>query len=341
VKPQLKKILRYAGYPVFYLAVFAIFLVVTFPHHRLKERIEAEFNARQPPAEGMHLSIDEMSGYWLTGVEAEGIKLTIPPGPPGENGKVKEPKVLEITEAHARVSLLRLLVGTTHVSFAADAFGGSLSGYTSDGGDARTIEIEMEEVAAGELPILAQAVGLPMAGTLSGTVELELPEGKLAQAVGHIELTGQGLAVGDGKAKIKNTIALPKLNLGELSLVAEATDGRLKIEKLSAKGKDAEVVGDGSIRLRDPFDSSLAELSLRFKFEDGYKNKNDMTRGLFGAPGSSMPGLFDLDPDNKRAKRPDGFYAWRLTGPLGKLDAKPAAMATPGSSSRGNRGFTR
>jgi hypothetical protein len=41
-----------------------------------------------------------------------------------------------------------------------------------------------------------------------------------------------------------------------------------------------------------------------------------MTRGLFGAPGSSVPGLFDLDPKNKRAKGADGFYGWRVAGAL-------------------------
>ena len=53
-----------------------------------------------------------------------------------------------------------------------------------------------------------------------------------------------------------------------------------------------------------------------------------MTRGLFGAPGSNIPGLFDLDPKNRRAKRPDGFYGWRITGPLSKLQFEPAPLST-------------
>ena len=175
-----------------------------------------------------------------------------------------------------------------------------------------------------------------------GTIDLKLPESKLSKAEGKIDLKITDLSVGDGKAKIRNTIALPKLDAGEMTFTAEATDGRLKIEKLSAKGKDIEVVADGSVRLRDPMDQSLAELSLRFAFSDAYKNKNDITRGLFGAPGSSMPGLFDLDPKTKRAKRPDGFYAWRLVGPLGRMEPQPAPMGASGSAapSRSMRGFS-
>jgi type II secretion system protein N len=317
-------------------------LVVTFPYDRLKERVVVEFNARQPAGAGTRLSIEDMSGYWLSGVEAEGIKLTPAPEPPGEDGKVKEPKVLTIDEAHARASILRLLVGTLQISFGAQAFGGSISGSTSDAGGGRSIEIELDGVNVGDLPLLTNAVGLPLTGALSGVIDLRLPEAKLSRSEGKIDLKVTELSVGDGKAKIRDTIALPKLDAGEMVFTAEVNDGRLKIEKFSAKGKDIEVVADGSVRLRDPIDQSLAELSLRFSFTDAYKNKSDITRGLFGAPGSSMPGLFDLDPKTKRAKRPDGFYAWRLTGPLGKLEPQPAPMGTGGgvAPSRSMRGFS-
>lgn len=341
-----KKVLLGLAYPVFYLAVFLLFCVATFPYGRLKDRIEAEFNARQPAGIGTRLAIEDMSGYFLSGIEADNVTLTTPQ-PPGEDGKAVDPKVVTIEHVHARVSLLRLLVGTTHVTFGADAFGGTVSGFTSDAGGDRTIEVELEGVDVGSLPMVGAAVGLPMTGALSGSVELKLPESKLSKAEGKIDLSIADLSVGDGKAKIRDTIALPKLSAGEMSLVAEATDGRLKVEKLNTKGKDLEVVADGSIRLRDNFDQSLAELSLRFSFSDAYKNKNDITRGLFGAPGSSLPGLFDLDPKNKRAKRPDGFYAWRITGPMSRINADPLGTTgtMPGNlglspAARGTRGFS-
>lgn len=339
MSPRVKRILKAAGYPVFYLTVLSIFMLVTFPYDRLKERVVAEFNARQPAGDGARLAIEEMSGYWLTGVEAQGVTLTTPP-PPSTDGKQREPRVVTIDDVHARVSFFRLLFGTVHVSFGAEAFGGEVSGYTSDGGDARTIFVELDKVGVGDLPLLPDVVGLPLKGALSGVIDLRLPESKLSKAEGKIELEITDGVVGDGKAKIRDTIALPALAVGTLEFVAEVTDGRLKVDKFGAKGADIEVVADGSVRLREPFDSSLAELSLRFSFSDRYKNKNDMTRGLFGAPGSTMPGLFDLDPKTKAAKRPDGFYAWRLTGPLGRLEPQPAPMGATGTTTgRGARGF--
>jgi hypothetical protein len=52
-----------------------------------------------------------------------------------------------------------------------------------------------------------------------------------------------------------------------------------------------------------------------------------MTKSLFGAPGSSMPALFELaDPRIKMSKRADGFYGWHMSGLLKdpRFDPAPA-----------------
>ena len=345
LSPKAKKIAKAIAYPLFYSFCLLLFSLWLFPFERLKERIEAEFNARQPAGAGTRLSIEEMSGYWLSGVEAENIKLTspAPTSKPGAIPAAKPPKpsVLKIEEAHARVSLLNLLVGTLQVGFGAEALGGEISGTTSDADKSRELDVSLEELNVGQLPALTHAVGLPMTGSLSGSIKLKLPEAKISKADGEIDLRIEDLSIGDGKAKIRNTIALPKLRVGTLEFVADVSAGKLKVKTFSAKGKDIEVVGDGGVQLRDPMDRSLAQLNMRFKFADGYKNKNDMTRGLFGAPGSTIPGLFDLDAKNRRAKRADGFYAWRLTGPLGTMRTDPAGSVSttrPRGRSRGGFG---
>lgn len=340
--PRVKKALKWLLYPAFYLCMLLVFLVVTFPFERLKDRLVAEFNSKQPAGPGTRLEIAEMSGYWLSGVEAQGVKLHAPPPPPGEDGAVKEGRTVELQDVHVRASLLRLLVGTLYLSFGGEAFGGKLSGHTSDADGARSVAIELDGVNVADLPMLREVVGLPIEGKLSGSIDLRLPEAKLAKADGKIDLTITELAIGDGKEKIRNTIALPRVDAGELKLEAEATEGRLKIEKLAASGRDIEVAADGSIRLRDPADTSLAELSLRFRFNDAFRKKNDTTKALLGEPGSPLPGLFDLDPKNKAAKRPDGFYAFRFTGPISKLEGQPAPLgAAAGAGGRGGaKGFS-
>lgn len=334
--PRVKRILRWTLYPLFYLFLLVVFLFWTFPYDRLKERVIAEFNARQPAGPATRLEIDELSSYWVSGIEAEGLRLVSPPTKPAEDGKPAPENVVTIDDMHARLSLLSYLFGTTNVNFGANAFGGELSGFSKQSSEAAEFRLNLDGVNLGQLPMLADIVELPLGGALSGEVSFLLPEGKFSKADGKIELAGVDVTVGDGKAKLKGAIALPTVNAGELVILAEASEGRLKIEKFTIEGKDLQLVADGQIRLRDPFNTSLLELTVRFKFSDAYRNKNDTTRSLLGAPGSTMPALFEMDPKVKRAKRSDGFYGWRVSGPLARPTFSPAPLDT-GASGRAPR----
>jgi hypothetical protein len=118
------------------------------------------------------------------------------------------------------------------------------------------------------------------------------------------------------------------MTLGTLTLAAEAKDGVLKIGKLFASGKDLDLQGEGRIAMRDVALSSTADMTARFRINDAYRTKSDVTKSLFGAPGSTTPPLFELaDPKIKQAKRPDGSYGWNLRGQLAHLDFTPAPAA--------------
>ena len=331
-----QRILKAVGYGAFYWFALIVFAYLTFPYDRLKDRIIHEFNVRQFGPDAFRLELDSLSSYWFTGVEADGIRLLSPSKPPtagaGPPAAELKPSVLSIDSAHARVGILPLLIGSVRIRFGADAFDGAISGQTYESDGTRRLELDVEDVALSKAKLLADTVGLPLAGTLGGQVELALPEGKLAKAEGAIKLKIKGLSVGDGKAKIRDTIALPKVEAGDLSLEGESTAGQLKILEFSASGPDLELSSEGGVRLRDPMQTSLLTLTARFRFTDRFMGRNDMTRALFGAPGSSVPGLFDLDPKNKRAKSPDGFYGWRVLGPIAHLQFTPHPSAAGASA---------
>ena len=326
--PRVRQILKWAGYVAFYLFSLAIFAYLTFPYNRLGDRIVHEFNSSQTGPKPMRLKLGDVSSYWLNGVEAEDITFTSP-GEPDEQGKPGKPKVMKIDAAHASVSLLRLLFGTLKISFGADAFGGELSGATSNADEGRQLEVELEDLDLGKAPLFGDIVGLPLSGKLNGTIDLLLPEEKLSKADGKINLKVTDLAAGDGKAKIRDTIALPRLDAGELTLDAEAKTGTLKITNLSANGPDLKLESDGTLRLRDAFDTSMLSLNVSFKFQERYTNKSDITKSLFGS--GTMPGLFDLDPKMKQAKRTDGSYGWRASGVLARLNFSPAPASSASS----------
>lgn len=329
-----KQILKYIGYVTFYLFALVVFSFLTFPFDRLRARIQSEFNASQTGPNPLTLRLGHLSSYWLSGVRADEVDLISPPStlPPEDPAKPAKPKVMRIDTVHARVSLLRLLFGTMHVNFGAEAFGGEVSGFTSDADGGRKFEVDLEDLGLANAPLLADMLGLPIGGQLGGHVEFLLPEGKLSKAEGKVDLKFSGLSAGDGKTKVLNAIALPKVEVGDLTLKATATAGSLKVDELSAAGKDLDLQGDGSVRLRDTFDQSVLSMNARFKFNERFTNKDDMTRSLFGAPGSSAPALFDLVPQNKHAKRPDGFYGWRVNGTISHPTFFPSASPTlPGA----------
>jgi len=333
VSPRLRHILRYAGLVAFYLFALVVFCFLTFPYERLRDRLVDEFNSRQTGPDPLRLQLESLGAYWIGGVQAKGVQLISAPKRTtttsfDSSAQPVKPSVLIVDSAHARVSLLSLLFGSVDLSFGADAFGGTISGTTSESDGTRAIELTIEDVSLAEAPLLADAIGLPMAGTVGGTLDFRLPEGKLAKADGTLNLEIVGLSAGDGKAKIRDTIALPKVEAGDLKVIGDASEGQLKFTDFSAKGPDLELAAEGSMRLRDPLPTSLLSLTARFRFTERYTQKNDLTKALFGTPGSSAPGLFDLDPKNKRAKRPDGFYGYRASGVL----SAPTFVPNPGGA---------
>jgi type II secretion system protein N len=324
VTPRRRKILIAVGYGAFYWLMLILFFFFTFPYDRLKERLVHDFNARQTGPDPLHLEVDSISSYWLSGVEADGMRLISNPPPDPTTGKPAKPKVTTVERAHARISLFSLLLGRRVISFGAKAFGGSLDGSVADSDAERVLDLEMDGLDLGQTPMLAGLLGLPVTGKLSGTANLITPEAHLSKAEGKVSMKLAGLTVGDGKAKIRDIIALPKLDAGELSLEAEVKSGQVNVTELAANGPDLQLSASGTIRLRDQPDQSLLSLNAEFKFTDHYTNKDDMTRALFGASGA-----FDLDAKNRRAKRADGFYSWRVSGSLNSPVFFPSGGAVP------------
>jgi type II secretion system protein N len=314
------------GFPLFYLFCLAVFLPVTFPYDRLKERIVASFNASQVGGPGQQeLQVEDMSGYWLSGARMKGVKLLTAQPEPG-----KPPSKLEIDEATVRYSLLPMLVGNSSLGFDVVAFGGEAYGSYDESGKGRSVEVTLEAIDLGQVEPLVQLLGIPLTGRLGGSVRLTMPDGKASKGAGSVTLEAKDVAVGDGKAKLKGAIALPRIEVGAVTFTAEAKDGVLKIGKLLAGGKDVDLQGDGRISMRELATDSLCDAQVRFKINDAYKAKSDLTKSLFGAPGSNAAGLFELaDARIRQSKRADGYYVWNVRGPLGSPEFVPVGGAAP------------
>jgi type II secretion system protein N len=355
VKARLRRIARLLALPLGYLTLLVVFFYLTFPMDALRGRILAEFERQQrygrPAGEPvMSLEIGELDTYWFSGIELEGLKLTIPPRvdkpkaafPGLDTAKTESaaPTVLAIDHVHARVRLLPLLTGRVMVDFRVDAFGGTIRGsapYASTG----DVEVEVEGIHLEKVePLRAMVQNQPIFGVMHGTIVLSPEDGKFAKANGKVDLAIEDVSMFDGKSKLLG-VALPTAQIGRVALVAKAEKGQLTIEELSVQGKDLELAGEGKIRLNESYKRSVADLFLKFKFSDAYRDKDDATRGLLGKPGAKFkPAIEELDPQRTfvRARTEDDFYRFHVTGRLDKLDVQPAGTGGGGTRKTGGAG---
>ena len=325
LQSRLKRIAPKLGYPVFYLFCLVIFLSWTFPYEKLKDRIVTQFNAQQRnSAHPQELQIDDLDSSFLTGVKAKGVRLISPSSEPG-----KAPSIISIDEARARISVLGLLVGNKDISFRVDAFDGTIKGNFEDTGKVRDIDIEFDGVDVGRIDAIAANIGFPIDGKLTGTIKLNLPEGKASKGNGNIALEIKDMHAGNQKELTIKTpmgpFTLPRLKVCNFTVNVEAKDGVLKLSKVAASGGDVDVTGDGKVQMREVATDAHLDANLKFKINDAYRNKNDKTKLLFGAPGSKEKPMLEMDPKMGRAKTADGFYALRVGGTLGRPDVQPGS----------------
>jgi type II secretion system protein N len=337
-KERLKRIAPKVGYPLFYLLALVVSLSWTFPYDKLKERIVTTFNAGQRNSPSpQELQIEELDSSWITGVKAKGVKLIAPSADPS-----KGPTEIRIDEARARISVLSLLVGNKDVSFRIDAFDGTIKGSFEDSGKERNVDITFDAVDMSKIDAIAANVGFPLDGKLFGTLKLQLPEGKASKGNGAVNLEIRDMFAGNAKELTVKTplgpFTLPRLKVGNFAVTGDAKDGILKLTKIGASGGDVDVTGDGRVQLREVATDAHLEVSLKFKINDGYRNKNDKTKMLFGAPGGKDKPMLEMDPRMAKSKTADGYYGLKIGGTLARPDPQPAAggAASPGFGGSGS-----
>lgn len=359
---------KYVLYPAFYLFCLFTCLYLTFPWDKLKERIEAEFAKSQEKkgARAWRLEIETLSGYWLTGIELQGAKIIMPPddeedddkGRPAARGalskvtssarakkaekeaeeasedgededKPKAPtdSVVLIEDAHARVRMLPLLLGSVRLDFSATVFGGEIRGLIPFGGGDMNVEVENVDLA--RVAPLRDLVSVPIKGVANGKLDLSAEDGKWSKASGAFALTVSDMAIGDGKSKFRGLgVTMTPATVGTFEIVAKAEAGVFRFEKFGATGQEVELAGEGTLKLREPWDNSVLDLWLRFGFSEAYKHKDDRTKALFVDDGP-WPALISQDKKLKRALRSDGLWGFNIKGKLSRLRYIPTKADSP------------
>ena len=316
------RLARYSMYVGIFWFSFIAFAYFSFPYDRLKDLLIEKAESGELGLRNVQLDIDELSPSLFVGVALEGVKLTFNPAPGADASE--PPDVLRIDELEVHVSPLRYLFGTLALDIEAELGGGSIEGEFDTSENAQRLEMELEEVNLGVLSPIKRALGLPILGIATGTVNLDLPE-ELPEGTGEIMLEVQNMKIGDGKNKLKipgmqDGLTISPISLGTLQIEIPVEGGTGKVRKLRAKGKDAELDGSGTIRLARPLGGTSLDLTVRTKLTKAYRTRDDASRRLTSA--------MDFIPQLRSATTADGSLQFRLSGTFrGSINARPAGTA--------------
>ena len=295
----IKKILKWAGYPAFFMLCFVFFAYKTFPYDRLADRLVHEAQIR-----GYEIEIVDLTHSGLTGLTFESLRVVLP----AEEGS--PPLDVIFDELTVSTSLFSLFSDTKSFSFDAELAGGEAEGDVSLGADSMEVEADIEDLALGAIPALRKFTKVPITGTLNAEIDLSMPS-EVAESTGNVELTIEALNLGDGKTQLDipgwGGLTLDRADAGNLELVATIDEGIAEIERAESHGKDLKLDAVGRVRLLRPMKRSELNLMVRVKIENAYKERSAKVATMLDLASSGL----------ESAMTPDGAIQYMLGGSAG------------------------
>ncbi|HEX4456616.1 MAG TPA: type II secretion system protein GspN [Polyangia bacterium] len=326
--PRQKQLLSWIGYPAFALFVALAMFLTSVPKERVKDRLEsalsADVSTGQPMAIGMDVTIGDFDLTMLTGVgfNAKDIVLRTRP-----INVTEKPTRYLIDDVRIRMGVLSTLFGTPSYSFTGHALSGEASGQLSGNNDGTKMKIALDKLVLTGVPSIQQAVGLPLEGTLSGKIDLDVVKNLVGNTSGTIDIDLEDAAIGDGKAKLTVPndpflaagITFPRIQIGKLAGQIIIEKGRARFEGVRVHSADIDMTLEGYLDLRDPIGMSQLNAYLKFRPSEALVKREptiEIVNNSLGATG----------------KRSDGYIGIQLSGSLMALRSLPSQNPPPGVS---------
>lgn len=333
--PRARKIARYAGFVLLALVTFVFALQMTFPFHRVKDKVVEVLSDKYEVTIG-----DVERGFIPGNMSFKAVTLRTRTTKPDD-----VPTTFFVERLDLGIGLFALLRGAASVKLDAKIGSGHIAGTIALSRGATSIDIVGEDLPSVSLP-MREVIGLPMSGKVGFVVELELPNNKTktgrvaadwSRADGRIELAcPAGCMVGDGKAKLKaklknraqqafaeGGIDFGKVSIDTLLARVDIKGGKMKISRFDAKSTDGELHVDVEMALAQDLQSSTVTGCLRFKGSDSLLKREAKTHAAISTTGAPLG--------------PDNLFHIKLDGPLREV-RRIGAVCTPGAGGGGGGG---
>ena len=250
------------GYGLFAWVMFGLFLYFTFPIHVLTQR--AMYEVMKHSHGSVRVSFKDASMYRFTGVKLSDV--TLHQDRPGQ-----EPLDLEVDSIAARLQVLPLLRLKMAASLALELGRGVVHGeFLRVGPHAWQAGLEVEKVSLLSPPILSQWAGFPVRGTVTGTIDLDMPDA-LNKAKGQASLILSEAGIGPGSV---SGFTVPSIALGNLDMNVELREGTMRIMSFKQEGGDLNTRLQGLSRLQEPLSASVLDACLQLRAEEALLTRN-------------------------------------------------------------------
>jgi type II secretion system protein N len=283
-----------ALYGAFFAVAFLLALRWTFPGEALKERLILEASAR-----GWQLDAGDVSGAGLLGVAMKDVRL-----------EDHEGHKYAASDVAASLRVLPLLVGKRSVAFDVRLWDGRVRGAADLSGADRRYAARVEGVDLASAAPLRAASGLELLGTVTGDLDVVVPEDAAAKASGRASLAVKDAGVNGGQlsvAAMGGNLSVPKVALGDVGADVTIANGRGNVTRLETRGGDAEISTEGLYFVMQPrLEYAPLFGKARLRIADAFWTRS-------GTAGFRTVAEMAL----ASAKGRDGNYHFQLVGTLG------------------------
>jgi type II secretion system protein N len=306
-----QKWLRYAGVVAFAMVALVMFLQMTFPYDRVKDRLIDAVSTKY------ELKIGKVERGLLPGrVTFRNMTFFPYATKPGET-----PAPFTFDAVTVDLGLLALVRSTAVVNVDVEVGGKHLTGEFEFSKQSFTVKIDGDAIPAKKLPMREFAV-FPVSGGLNVHVDLKsgIDRGRVdwSKLVGKIALAcPKGCELGDGsyvkfptinarsEAMVGKGVQFGPLLLESFLTQIDIAKGVAKIGKWEFKSVDGEAKLEAEVKLDKVFDSSMIDGCVRYKPTDELRKRNGETFSQIMLIGGLLGS--------------DGMFQVKLSGTMGRI----------------------
>ncbi len=283
------------------MVVFTVAMHVHFPGDAIVERARWEIQN----ASGGDYALEASGARWwmpggVTFTDASILSIDNKRRTRGAEDGVTGKPMFQADSASVRLALLPLLRGTQVIQYAAEVYGGMLSGEFGESTTHRLITVHTDGLDLSRIPIEGEEWSVDAKGMLKIDADLAIATEKGKKAPD---------SEGSVLIEIDNFVIENSRMMGMDLVAAEFSEAVLE---LKMKGKKAEVE-------RGRFESDLIDLTLGGHINmgasdpDRWRLRIELTFTL----GESLDTMASMLPNMKRARGEDGTYHMLCTGTWG------------------------